>query len=81
MALDGAGNLYGTTSIGGIGHGVIYQLKRSGSNWIFNTLYSFGGGDGDGDNPYARVVFGPNGTLSTERPRTAALITPAPSSI
>ena len=63
VALDGAGNLYGTTSIGGIGHGVIYQLKRSGSNWIFNTLYSFGGGDGDGDNPYARVVFGPNGTL------------------
>jgi uncharacterized repeat protein (TIGR03803 family) len=63
VTLDRAGNLYGTASIGGIGHGTVYQLKRSGSNWIFNTLYTFGGGDSDGNTPYARVVFGPNGTL------------------
>ena len=61
LTVDKAGNLYGTTSTGGIGGencsgdegdevegcGAVYRLKRSGSNWIFNHLYSFtGGSDG-----------------------------------
>jgi uncharacterized repeat protein (TIGR03803 family) len=63
VTLEKAGNLYGTANIGGIGYGTVYQLKRSGANWIFNTIYTLTGGDSDGAYPYARVVFGPNGTL------------------
>jgi len=56
------GNLYGTASDGGTGYGTVYQLKHTGSKWIFNLLYSFTSGN-DGANPAARVIFGPNGTL------------------
>jgi uncharacterized repeat protein (TIGR03803 family) len=62
LTMDKAGNLYSTTYNGGAGYGTAYRLKRSGSNWIFNPLYSFAGGT-DGANPEARVVFGPDGTL------------------
>ena len=77
LTFDKAGNLYGTTSTGGFvgenctgdffgdileGCGTVYRLKRSGSNWIFNHLYSFTGGS-DGRLPIAGVIFGPNGSL------------------
>jgi uncharacterized repeat protein (TIGR03803 family) len=55
-------NLYGSTPNYGIGYGTVYQLKHNGSGWIFNPLYSFQGGN-DGNQPLARVIFGPNGTL------------------
>jgi uncharacterized repeat protein (TIGR03803 family) len=61
VTMDGAGNLYGTTYTGGGGYGTVYRLKRSGSNWVFSPLYSFGGSDGA--NPSARVIFGPDGAL------------------
>ena len=67
---DRAGNLYGTAMIGGITGsncpsntcGIVFRLVRQGSGWIFNPLYNFAGGN-DGANPYAGVVFGPNGSL------------------
>ena len=70
LTMDRAGNLYGTTMIGGITGvncpsntcGTVFKLARHGSGWIFNPLYSFAGGN-DGANPYAGVVFGPNGSL------------------
>jgi len=58
--MDRAGNLYGTTSRGGAGYGTVYEMKHSGSNWVFNPLYSSGG---VGAFPEARVIFGPDGTL------------------
>jgi uncharacterized repeat protein (TIGR03803 family) len=64
LTLDKAGNLYGTTSQGGSpsgGPGTVFQLKLKNSSFVFNHLYSFTGSDGA--NPYARVIFGPNGTL------------------
>ena len=68
LTLDKAGNLYGTTNGGGAGYagyGTAYQLKHKGAGWTFNPLYSFkgSGNGGDGANPQARVIFGPNGTL------------------
>ena len=65
VMLDQGGNLYGTAYQGGAaGNGTVYQLKHKGSGWTLNTLYAFAqGGDGDGANPEARVIFGPNGTL------------------
>jgi len=63
LTIDSRGNLYGTTVHGGTtGYGEVFMLKRSGSTFTFNPLYSFTGG-GDGAGPYARVVFGPSGAL------------------
>jgi uncharacterized repeat protein (TIGR03803 family) len=72
VTLDQAGNLYGTTSAGadlggncivdGLeGCGTVFQLKHSNSGWLFNPLYIFDWSDGA--SPYARVVFGPDGSL------------------
>jgi uncharacterized repeat protein (TIGR03803 family) len=63
LTIDRGGNLYGSANVGGsIGAGTVYNLKRSGSNFSFNLLYSFNGSE-DGAGPQARVIFGPNGSL------------------
>ena len=63
LTIDKAGNLYGTAANGGsTGLGTVFKLSHKGSGWTFSPLYSFLGGD-DGAEPYARVVFGPDGSL------------------
>jgi uncharacterized repeat protein (TIGR03803 family) len=68
VIFDRAGNLYGTTVIGGGsgcgggGCGTVYQLTAAGSGWKENTLYSFQGGS-DGYNPYAGLIFDQSGNL------------------
>ena len=63
LTIDAAGNLYGTTSIGGPGlYGTVFRLKHSGSGWTLNTLYGFGDGR-DGGQPEGRVVLAKDGTL------------------
>jgi uncharacterized repeat protein (TIGR03803 family) len=72
LTIDAAGNLYGTTSGGGMvggncGNGnstcgVVFKLKRSDSGWVISPLYSFTGGD-DGANPSGRVAVARDGTL------------------
>jgi hypothetical protein len=62
LTIDARGNLYGTTSHSAAGYGSVFQLKRSGTDFTLNPLYSFTGGR-DGIGPYARVVFGPGGTF------------------
>ena len=47
VTIDRGGNLYGTTSHGGIGHGTVYKLQRQGSSWTFNPIYSFAGAQKD----------------------------------
>jgi len=61
VTLDRGGNLYGTTSGPGFG-GDVYRLTNQGGDWVFSPLYHFTGGMG-GASPYAKVVFGPDGTL------------------
>jgi uncharacterized repeat protein (TIGR03803 family) len=64
LTVDRDGNFYGTTYAGGSrGLGTVYRLKRSGSAWIADGLYSFTGGASDGAEPLARVIFGPDGSL------------------
>jgi uncharacterized repeat protein (TIGR03803 family) len=74
LTMDAAGNLYGTTSIGG--HtasncynscGTVFRMKRVGQSWVLNPLYEFSGGT-DGANPSAKVVFGADGSLYGETP-------------
>ncbi len=61
---DRSGNLYGTTTAGGIQFGTVYELSRRGSGWTANPLYIFQGNSSlDGAIPYSRVIFGANGSL------------------
>lgn len=54
LTLDSAGNLYGTTFVGGTGHwGVVYLLSPSGNE---SVLYNFTGG-ADGGAPLAGVTL------------------------
>ena len=62
LAIDRAGNLYGTTSAWVVGSGTVFKLSKRNGAWIFSSLYVFSGG-ADGRNPNTRVVFGPDGAL------------------
>jgi uncharacterized repeat protein (TIGR03803 family) len=64
LALDTAGNLYGTTTAGGAsGDGTVFELtKKSDGTWTESVLYSFAGGT-DGATPWAGVTFDTSGNL------------------
>jgi len=62
LTVDFAGSLYGTTSIGGAGYGLVFRLTHKNSSWILAALYTFQGGS-DGASPAGPVVFGPDGAL------------------
>jgi len=75
LVFDNAGNLYGSTTIGGIyNDGTVYQLSPTASGtWTEKVLYNFQFGthgwdpspviiDGAG-NLYGTTFFGPNGTI------------------
>lgn len=60
VTLDQAGDLYGTTSLGGAGQcGTVFKLQHRNSAWILSNLYTFHGADGC--SPLTKVVWGPNG--------------------
>jgi uncharacterized repeat protein (TIGR03803 family) len=60
LVRDSAGNLYGTTNIGGLGSlGTVFKLLP---NRQMNILHSFFGGD-DGMYPYGSLVREPSGNL------------------
>jgi uncharacterized repeat protein (TIGR03803 family) len=64
LALDAAGNLYGTTANGGSTNssGTVFGLTPgAGGTWTESLLWSFDGADGDF--PEAGVIFGSDGRL------------------
>jgi len=63
LTLDGAGNLYGTTFEGDALTGTVYKLAHKSSSWVLSPLYLFPYEGSGGSIPYARVIFGKNGTL------------------
>jgi uncharacterized repeat protein (TIGR03803 family) len=66
LAIDSAGNLYGTTTAGGAnGKGTVFKLAIptvSGGEWTEEVLYSFGK-SADGTIPLAGVTFDASGNL------------------
>ncbi len=60
VIFDSAGNLYGTTSAGGVySAGIVFELSPNGTETV---LYNFGNGT-DGMNPNAGLVFDSSGNL------------------
>jgi uncharacterized repeat protein (TIGR03803 family) len=64
LTVDDEGNLYGTTYMGGLGYGTVFELSPNGSGgWNETVLYSFTGGL-DGAYPeFSNVIFDDNGNL------------------
>jgi uncharacterized repeat protein (TIGR03803 family) len=64
VIFDAAGNLYGTTTYGGLSNvGVVFKLThKSDGTWTEHVLYSFTGG-GDGAYPWAGVILDATGNL------------------
>src|SRR5437899_840401 len=63
LIIDGAGNLYGTSVLGGaFGSGTVFQLTPSDNGWVHTVLYSFTSG-ADGGEPYKGVTLDTQGNL------------------
>jgi uncharacterized repeat protein (TIGR03803 family) len=67
LIADRSGNLYGTTSQGGLyGHGNVFELvkpKLANAAWTETILYSFGAASNDGSAPIGRLAFDAEGNL------------------
>lgn len=62
LIFDPSGNLYGTTSDGGQGHGgTVFELTRSGAGWNFSLIYSLTGSGGCGS--WGPLYMDPAGNL------------------
>ena len=63
LAFDGAGNLVGTTALGGSANqGTLFALQPVGANSPLTVLHDFAGGK-DGGQPYSGVTFDAKGNL------------------
>ena len=63
VIFDSAGNIYGTTSLGGANsQGTVYKLARTGNNWTETIIHNFVG-SGDGANPETGVIMDAAGNL------------------
>jgi|HubBroStandDraft_6_1064221.scaffolds.fasta_scaffold62555_2 uncharacterized repeat protein (TIGR03803 family) len=65
VVFDGAGNLYGTTAVGGAyGDGTVFELMpKAGGGWTERVLHNFDRGTNDGVSPYAGVILDSTGNL------------------
>jgi uncharacterized repeat protein (TIGR03803 family) len=64
LALDAAGNLYGTTLWIGTGEGgTVFELQRTGENWTHTILLAFGQPGSNGGAPNGSPVFDKAGNL------------------
>jgi uncharacterized repeat protein (TIGR03803 family) len=73
LVSDGDGNLYGTTSAGGLtscpsesglpGCGTVFELKPSASTYSYSVIYRFKGGK-DGAQPAGALLLESNGVLN-----------------
>jgi len=62
LAMDGAGNLYGTTYCDGANNkGNVWELTPSNGGWTYTDLYDFTGGN-DGASPFSNVSVATDGS-------------------
>jgi len=62
LAMDSAGNLYGTGINCSSGYGCVYKLTPTSNGYIYTDLHDFNG-RGDGISPYGPVAIDANGNL------------------
>jgi uncharacterized repeat protein (TIGR03803 family) len=67
LVFDAAGNLYGTTLIGGASQaGTVFKLSPPAAGqtqWSESLLYEFSGANGDGQFPYSSLTFDGSGNI------------------
>jgi uncharacterized repeat protein (TIGR03803 family) len=66
LVMDRNGNLYGTTSWGGLcisECGVVFKLARTNGGWKETVLHDFAGGASDGQNPQQSLILDAKGNL------------------
>ncbi len=64
LTQDSAGNLYGTTNLGGAYYyGTVFKLTPSGGGWIYTDLHDFSGSPDDGREPIGAVIRDSNGNF------------------
>jgi uncharacterized repeat protein (TIGR03803 family) len=64
LALDSAGNLYGTTAFGGTHNaGTAFELSPSHGTWTKTTLYAFSNGADGGYPVFGSLIFDKQGNL------------------
>ncbi len=65
LIMDASGNLYGTTSSGGLyGEGTVFELVPSASGtWMEKIIHNFKPSAGDGTDPRAGLIFDAAGNL------------------
>ena len=69
LTIGPGGHMYGTTLFGGDNHsfycsdgcGIVYDIYRKNSSWIFTPLHEFL--IQEGSNPHSGVIIGPDGAL------------------
>jgi uncharacterized repeat protein (TIGR03803 family) len=62
LIMDASGNLYGTTSHGGIGYGAVFELVNSSGTYSEKVLHNFTGYP-DGTYPIAGLIMDASGNL------------------
>jgi uncharacterized repeat protein (TIGR03803 family) len=64
LVFDTAGNLYGTSRLGGnFGHGTVFELSPGSGLWSETVLYSFSGRNQDEGDPQAAVRLDSSGNI------------------
>jgi uncharacterized repeat protein (TIGR03803 family) len=64
LIMDSAGNLYGTTTYGGIGFGVVFKLSPvAGGGYTESVLHAFGDGIADGGQPAGTLTMDSAGSI------------------
>jgi uncharacterized repeat protein (TIGR03803 family) len=63
LAMDAAGNLYGTTvCTGSFGLGTVFKLTKTQNGWAYSSVHDFTG-YADGAYPHCKVTIDSDGTL------------------